>query len=146
MKQYAKRQKEFARLYASGLTAHEAARQAGYPESTVQTNAYRLLSSKRIAALIDRYRGTVKLISYDTARQCANRLSEMVEHEQDEKRVLQITRTLTRLYISQHKKVPSSLSESLEVEASITLSNRYFTTPLSDNSSDRIHFQNAENE
>jgi hypothetical protein len=64
------REQKFAYLYAQGLCAADAARQAGYSQSTIKGKAYKLPRSPKIMALIQQYRHSFGILDAAVLRQC----------------------------------------------------------------------------
>lgn len=109
------RQREFARHYASGLSLQQAAQKAGYSASTIETNGNRLLSSKRIAALIERFRSAKMMVSAGTMRLCIDKLETILQAEDDPDQIIKIARILTTLYKAQSREGASLADEDSNV-------------------------------
>jgi hypothetical protein len=79
------RQQEFARYYASGLSAHKAAIQAGYSASTAESNSSRLLKHPAIQNAISQIRNERPKIDTNAITIAIARLTHIVSYSKDEK-------------------------------------------------------------
>ena len=112
------RQQEFARLYASGLSAPKAAIHAGYSSSTCETNAARLLKHPAVKRLIETLRSQRHRVEAADNQAAIARLRHIIQYSQDDTKALQAIQELrlaeaAQFRISVMSSIPPAQAEAI---------------------------------
>ncbi len=98
------RQREFARHYAMGKPAAQAAIAAGYAASTAETNAARLLSQSTVCRYIDAYRRGCRTVTQGHYELALQRIVAILEDSRSEPTVLRAVAELRKLVKDQQRR------------------------------------------